>query len=163
WSETLNNELEDDTTDGDPLLEHGVIRFDLVYQGPLGTGGNCEQKQRLRSCFHSQLAKIFDTNQGLEPFHFRAEGEFDSGPKVLVVKANGQRPTQRRVVMDPERLELYQVFNGQKYAPLISKRNRLFCDLDVHVLDPIGATADFDNKVKVLMDGLRIPQVTQEA
>ena len=158
-------EINGGNDDDDPLLEHGVIRFDLVYRGPLGTGGNSEQKQRLRSYFHGQLVKVLGTTtSGLEEFPFRGEGVFDSGHRVLVFKTNGQPPAQRKIsAPSPEHWEYYQILNGQKYAPFISKKNRLHCNLDVSILDPVGATADFDNKVKVLMDGLRIPQVVQEA
>ena len=55
------------------------------------------------------------------------------------------------------------VCNGNRFVPLVSKAGGFTCSLDILFLrrddpeGPIESGGDIDNRLKVLLDGLRMP------
>ncbi|MFH1719292.1 MAG: hypothetical protein ABIF19_18215 [Planctomycetota bacterium] len=118
------------------------MEFTLKYEGLLRANGSVKDKQALRRAFHSQLREL--TLQ--PPF--------------------SNRPDSGLVYDDNEREEPCCLFelSGFNFRPLISVRMKAIAELDIIMLrpEPPGAivtqAGDIDNRLKTLLDSLRIPQ-----
>lgn len=129
------------------------VEFRLVYQGPLAVKGNVAQKQSIRRALHPQLAALW---QQLPLLDLRP---FLTGPPVSTphrVPAGGwpiASPPSLVVEVGPF-----------KFVPLVSERLNLICHLDILFLrkeEPgaiITTGGDIDNRLKTLLDALRIPK-----
>lgn len=120
------------------------MEFRLTYRGPLkGNAATVEDKQLLRRSFHSQLKQLWS----LEPLKSRAD---------LLAE---QTVMPSSVIFDRV---------GFKFAPLISERLFLHADLEVLFLRPepkgfiLRGGGDIDNRLKTLLDSLRMPHNLQE-
>jgi hypothetical protein len=121
------------------------MEFTLTYRGPLRSNGKPKHKHEIRMRLHEQLQKLW------------SQTPLSERPKLLEDprKAAGKSP--------PETTLVEQV--GQHYfAPLVSDRLNLVCDLDITMLRPqepgriISGGGDIDNRLKTLFDALQIPQ-----
>ncbi|MDH4083265.1 MAG: hypothetical protein OEV99_06375 [Nitrospira sp.] len=120
------------------------MEFRFTYRGPLkGNSARPEDKQRLRRSFHLQLKQLWS----LEPLKSRG---------VLLAE---QTVTASSVIFDRA---------GFKFAPLISERLFLHAELQVLFLRPepkgfiLTGGGDIDNRLKTLLDSLRVPRSSQE-
>jgi hypothetical protein len=158
-----------------PLEDGPHMEFRLTYNGPLySTQGDPPPNQQdkraghkhvLRKTFHKQLRRLWEItpylkNEGGIP-HLRAKWNAFGGP--------GGEPH------DIRRLSEKHAHFGFKFVPLITYDMDLLCGLDVLFLRPdkpghVMWAGDLDNRIKTLIDALRIPkanerydQMTQEA
>jgi hypothetical protein len=135
------------------------LEFHLVYQGALpaaGQGGGksrIHEKQELRKVFHKQLAMLWNTH----PFLF----DLQAVKPGHVVTDDGPRTDSFQL---SERYARY----GYRFLPLISQFFAVSCSLDILFLRRDGpgslikSGGDIDNRLKVLFDGLRMPQTCDE-
>jgi len=140
--------------DYDP--EAGLLEFRLTYEGDLfahkdqdpanDTPKRANHKQEIRKYFHPQLKRLWETNRFLKLGWTRNDG------KVL-----------------PLAEHLANLFPRDTYrcVPLVWKDASLLCGLDVLLLwtgKPGGVVhgGDLDNRLKTLLDALRMPENTEE-
>ncbi len=122
------------------------MEFTLVYEGQLKANGSIKDKQILRRAFHTQLRALISQ----PPFSNRP----DSG---IVYCDDG-----------PQQLSPFHQVSGFSFCPLISARMKAIAELDIVMLrpEPPGAivtqAGDIDNRIKTLLDSLRIPQSENE-
>ncbi len=116
----------------------------MTYKGPLrGNSSTVQHKQELRRFFHKQLKMLWSQ----EPL---------STSQVLI--PNQQNPIEATKV---------QIGNFT-FVPLVTQRLYLFSELDVLFLRPgprgsiIQSGGDIDNRLKTLLDSLRVPKSNQE-
>lgn len=121
------------------------MEFRLVYEGPLpGQNAKASDKQVIRQAIHPQLERLWSQPPLSEMQSLLA---FPPEPaKVSVIVERGQT----------------------KYAPLVTKALDLYAELAVLMFRPqprghlITDGGDVDNRLKTLLDGLRIPRGTAE-
>ncbi len=122
------------------------MEFTLIYEGPLRANGSVKDKQILRRAFHVQIGEL----RSQPPF---SDG-FDSGFVTYGV-AREELPSIREI-------------SGFTLVPFISARLKAVAELDITMLrpEPPGAivtqAGDIDNRLKTLLDSLRIPQNENE-
>lgn len=120
------------------------MEFTLLYQGPLKSKGTAKHKHELRTVFHSQL-KILWQQKPLNAFHGFLK---ESPPKGT-----------------PSILKKVGIFT---FAPLVNEELKLVAELDISILIPdepgslISRGGDIDNRLKTLLDALRMPKVEAE-
>lgn len=158
--------------DGEPLM-----RFRLVYEGelksnqrdPLGDQPDrlAEHKQSIRKVFHQQLKELWRTNKFLSE-HRLPPYAFENPNYV-------RRPTDQAVWGSDEDdhkplvevvADNYQ-WNGYRFVPLVREEASLLCDLEILFLrkDYPGSViqaGDLDNRIKTLIDCLRMPKGKNE-
>lgn len=120
------------------------MEFTLLYQGPLKSKGTAKHKHELRSVFHSQL-KVLWQQKPLNAFHdFLTENP----PKG--------------------KLSILRKVGAFTFAPLVSEDLKLVAELAISLLIPyspgalISQGGDIDNRLKTLLDALRMPKVDAE-
>jgi len=143
------------------------MEFRLLYQGPLpaasssGGGRRVTEKHRLRKHFHRQLRELWRQHPDL-----RRQSE-----TLFVVSGSG--PTKRiSLAVNPAqegaKTWLEHVADswqrcGGRFVPLVSREGGFTCSLDILFLrrgnpgDLIVSGGDIDNRIKVLLDGLKMP------
>ena len=158
------------------------MEFRLIYQGPLpaekcqdkqtvggGGYGRAKDKHRLRKHFHPQLRELWaqhpDLRKQAESLFFKVfPGEGDEGIVPLrkdSPPAQGAKNWVEHIADDHTRC-------GGRFVPLVSERGGFTCSLDILFLRRDGPGnliengGDIDNRVKVLLDGLRMPTVVPE-
>lgn len=124
------------------------MEFTLVYRGPLQASreNKREEKQSLRRCFHAQLRGLWNQPplngsrllwNSTDP-NFKAEGDIKQSIGAFV------------------------------FAPLVCAKTYQVADLEIDLLrpGPLGLNkshaGDIDNRLKVLLDALRMPQNRSE-
>lgn len=120
------------------------MEFTLTYRGPLKANRGATDKQAIRRVFHTQMRQLW-TQAPLSAY------------TALLSKTN--RPSQ------PCLLEDLGPFH---FAPLISSRLNLIAELAITMLRPeppgsiVTQGGDIDNRIKTLLDALRMPRVLAE-
>ncbi|WP_143596153.1 hypothetical protein [Tistlia consotensis] len=125
-----------------------AMEFRLTYEGPLlgasRSSTRSEHKHAIRTYFHWQLKRLWDTHPILRH-------KYNDGPDIK---------------HELRRDELKQRFcmGDNKFVPLITDDLCLTCHLDILFLrpDPPGnllSSGDIDNRLKTLFDALRLPKV----
>ncbi len=139
------------------------MRFTLKYQGEsLLSSGNApkpEQKQILRSHFHCQLKKLWDTSNVLQFIDRRAL------PEPVKVKDKWERGEPRVVSERPLEGFLYRrkIYDSW-FVPLITGRMEAACHLSIRLGRPIRPGmivyegGDLDGRLKTLFDALAVPK-----
>ena len=119
------------------------MEFRLTYRGPLkGNAATIEDKQQLRRSFHAQLKQLWS----LEPLKSRPDLLMDQKVTPSVIFECG----------------------GFKFAALITQRLFLHAELQILFLRPepkgfiVTGGGDIDNRLKTLLDSLRMPRDSQE-
>jgi len=120
------------------------MEFTLVYEGPLKADGNLHDKQKLRRIFHKQLQQLWKQ----EPLSRCGppEGNYldDTPPETS--------------------LSIIQKVAGFSFAPLVTQRLHLVAELNITMLRPeapgsiVTQGGDIDNRLKTLLDSLRMPK-----
>ena len=125
------------------------MEFRLVYKGPLpaqrggGGGGRNTEKHQIRLALHGQLRTLWREHWFLSSWE-KPEGA-QGRTSADVMADNWQRCSMR-------------------FLPLVNSKSRLACALDILFLrrDPPGSPiitgGDIDNRLKVLLDGLKMPK-----
>ena len=153
------------------------MRFRLTYEGELKASGRdpesgqrdrmAEHKQTIRKSFHRQLKQLWQTNKFLKEHRlhrdelhlapgqvphilgrlFSGVGRGETIPMVEYIATNFQR-------------------NGYRFVPLVCEDFSLLCSLNILFLrrDFLGviSAGDLDNRVKTLIDALRMPKDAHE-
>lgn len=156
------------------------MRFRLIYDGPLHASqgearngqpvGRADEKQELRKTFHKQLRELWRTNQFLNghkvgnntqiaiPIERNVGGTFGYGG---IAPPGSERPLADFVA------DQHPQLSGYKFVPLVREAWTLTCRLEILFLrrDPPGSvltSGDIDNRIKTLLDGLRMPSNVRE-
>ncbi len=124
------------------------MEFTLVYRGPLKSNGSPAEKHSIRRQIHRQMQMLWQ-QQPLKHY----------GP-----------PSGHYLSDTPPQGEtsLIQKVAGFRFAPLISLKLSLIAELSVTFLRPeapgslISQGGDIDNRLKTLLDALRMPKVVSE-
>jgi len=114
------------------------MQFTLSYRGELKSNGDKEHKHNLRRHFHVQLANLWKQ----PPLKDRPELTADpQGNLSLLIRQGSFR-----------------------FVPLVSTRINAIADLDILMLRPgvpgdiIKVGGDIDNRLKTLLDALKVPE-----
>jgi len=140
------------------------MEFRLTYDGPLYAtqkeplGGQADNraghKHDLRRVFHNQLKRLWE----ITPFLKSGTG---SGPSALIVSPGPDDP-----IYDIESLSAKYSQFGFNFVPLVTEELNLICGLDILFLRPdkpgeLYWAGDIDNRIKTLLDSLRIPTANE--
>src|SRR2546427_5155527 len=124
------------------------MEFRLAYRGLLRPNGDSVHKHELRRALHRQMRILWSQLPLVEYSH---------PPKNFLDPSPTQGSTS-----------LVQPLSGFQFVPLVSERINLIADLNILLLrsEPPGAIVtqggDIDNRLKTLLDALRMPRVTAE-
>jgi hypothetical protein len=118
-----------------------LVNFRLIYRGPLPAQGKgdsrAREKQSIRKALHPQLRELWNQKRD----------EWGDPAKVA---------------------ENYGDVGGFQCCPVVSNRHVENCSLDILFLrrdspgNLVRSGGDIDNRIKVLFDGLRMPQERHE-
>ena len=128
----------------------------MIYAGNLlRSGGNANrrawEKHCLRRYFHDQLKRLWETNPALKYY----------GDKTLEWDHKPPEPFLGHLAKNYDR-------GGFGFIPIATEGNGLVLSLDVLLLRPerpgaiLDSAGDIDNRMKVLIDALRIPRDLSE-
>jgi hypothetical protein len=129
------------------------MEFHLIYAGGLlksagSSNHRAWEKHSIRRHLHFQLKKLWETHPALHYYGDKTMG--DSGKPFLDALADEHKRSDIG------------------FIPLITAANGLVCSLDVLFLRPGGpgtilqSGGDIDNRIKLLIDALRIPSDASE-
>jgi hypothetical protein len=132
------------------------MEFRLIYDGGLLKSSSAKnrrpwEKHSIRRHLHPQLKKLWEVHPALRSYAARTVEERDKPPRKFMdslAQANQQGDTG--------------------FIPLITAPNGLMCELDILLLRPerpghlIDKSGDIDNRMKTLLDALRIPDSAGE-
>ena len=122
------------------------MEFRLIYEGPLhGQGAKSSHKWEIRRALHPQLQRLWQER----PLK-------DAAARLL---AHPAAPGRVSVIVEK---------GGLLFAPLVTQRLDLYAELSVLLFrqQPRGTLitdgGDIDNRLKTLLDGLRVPRGAME-
>jgi hypothetical protein len=124
------------------------VEFTLVYRGPLKANGKIAEKHAIRKVFHGQLQKLW-TQSPLSDL---------APPNGYYLEDNPP----------PGSMSLIQNIGGLRFAPLIADKLHLVAELEITLLRPeapghlVTQGGDIDNRLKTLLDALRMPHNSGE-
>jgi hypothetical protein len=154
------------------------MRFRLTYEGELKASGRdpetgqrdpmAEHKQAIRKVFHAQLRQLWATNEFLHS-HTLYRDEFRLTPARAgqtlgrIYTGGGTGPQIPLAEYIASKFEL----NGYRFVPLVCEDFSLLCSLQILFLRrdfPSGVVSagDLDNRIKTLIDTLRMPKSANE-
>jgi hypothetical protein len=119
------------------------VEFTLTYRGPLRANRGPKEKHELRRHFHSQLRTLWDQ------VPLNAYRDFIAWPA---------KPAKPSVIEE---------CHGIRFAPLVSAKIKFAAALDLLLLRPeppgtlFSQAGDLDNRVKTLLDALKVPHEPQ--
>jgi hypothetical protein len=139
-------------------LPYAFMEFRLTYKGPLPAANRknprAKEKNVIRTYLHPQLEELWNTHPALQWI----ENPEDVTSRKIPI---WQRADIRSKLTIPT--------VRQEFVPLVSSHLNLYCKLKVLFLRPerpgwvIQESGDLDNRMKVLLDALRIPRSADEA
>jgi len=124
------------------------MEFTLVYRGQLAAErvGQRDEKQRLRRIFHQQFAVLWK------------EPPLDALQQLWNKELQHYQPAD----------DITSTVGGFIYAPLCNEKYGTVADLEIDMLRPERpgsfrkSAGDIDNRLKVLLDSLRMPRYKGE-
>jgi hypothetical protein len=127
------------------------VEFTLYYRGPLAAKPNVLDKHKLRRYFHGQIKELW--NQTPLNQHFDLiDPSFEPPSRIgVLVLAGGEKPS------------VVETVGGHNYTSIVSAKIELVADLTITFLRPgppgglRDVYGDLDNRIKTLLDGLKIP------
>ena len=131
-----------------------IMHFHLIYSGDLLKSANARptwEKHAIRNSLHDQLKKLWETHPALRYY----------ANKTVEIDDNEGRLQPPKPFLDVLAHSYSRA--GIRFVPLMTKANGLVCSLDILFLrhdQPGGieeCRGDIDNRVKTLIDALRIP------
>jgi hypothetical protein len=128
-----------------------MLEFRLIYQGLLQgadrDNSRSEHKHQIRRYIHKQLFTLWHTKEPLKSRTIPPQPPW----------AHRNRPA------DIERIAAQYQMGGKTFLPIMSSEWNLTCALDILILRrddfPVITSGDLDNRIKTLLDALRIPKV----
>jgi hypothetical protein len=133
-----------------PDDEEETVEFRLVYKGRVPSQGHSDvvqAKHDIRLVIHEQLKLLWREHPVLREW---SESDYQGGPTHTEALADN-----------------YQRCN-MRFLPLVSDKAGLACALDILFLrrdppgSPIISGGDVDNRLKVLLDGLKMPKTCEQ-
>src|SRR5262249_24914581 len=132
------------------------MEFHLIYSGDLlKSAGRAStrvwEKHTIRRDLHGQMKLLWETHPALKEYARRTVAIDDDGNRL-----EPEVPFLERLALNYER-------SGIGFIPLMTEPNGLVCELDILFLRPenpgrvMGSAGDIDNRIKTLIDALRIP------
>ncbi|MFH1594935.1 MAG: hypothetical protein ABIG94_00990 [Pseudomonadota bacterium] len=124
------------------------MELTLFYRGVLGSNKGKVEKQTLRRAFHAQLGEFWRQNP-LKDYRWLWD------------------PTDPLFTKTPES-DIRRKIDCFEFVPLVNEYMYLVADLQIQLLrpEPPGSvntqSGDLDNRVKTLLDALRMPRVVDE-
>jgi len=122
------------------------MEFRLIYEGPLrGQGAKSPHKWEIRRALHPQLQRLWQQR----PLADVADGLLAFPPQ-------------------PDKVSVIVEKGGLRFAPVVSQRLNLYAEVSVLLFrqQTRGALltdgGDLDNRLKTLLDGLRVPHGSME-
>jgi hypothetical protein len=118
------------------------MEFRLTYRGPLKANGSVEHKHEIRRHFHRELCVLWKQKPLNEYHQIMLSGQSDVG---------SIRPLE-----------------GFLFAPLVQSRMHLIAEIGILLLRPeepgsiVTQAGDIDNRLKTLLDSLRMPHYLRE-
>ncbi len=154
------------------------MRFRLTYEGELrSTQGEPQNgqraplaahKQSIRKVFHGQLKTLWQTSKFLRDYKVVPSRNLHIPPGEILQSAGIFDIGQVGTVPLAENIATNFHCNGYRFVPLVCEQFSLLCSLNVLFLRrdfPLGIVVnhgDLDNRVKTLIDGLRMPKSANE-
>lgn len=141
------------------------MQFRLTYEGPLkatqrdARGGepsrHAENKHHMRMCFHKQLERLWAEIPNLN----------GKSPPGFIALDGGQMSAGRHRIKCDSVANDHKHF-GVEFVPLVTSKLNLACDIDILMLRPerpgrVVWAGDIDNRLKTLLDSLRIPESSE--
>ena len=136
------------------------MEFRLTYKGSLPSqsvgASRIREKHAIRRQIHAQLRELWHTNIVLE----RHTRQTQHTRKLIVPDL---RSDESDVTTGLDFILRDHSKFGYRFVPLINEKIGIACSLDILFLRRDGpgnlvAGGDIDNRIKVLFDGLRLPQ-----
>jgi hypothetical protein len=121
------------------------VEFTLTYRGPLRANGGPADKQHIRRVIHRQMKVLWQQLPLSDTAKYLVDGPPAEGTIALI-----------------------QHIGGFRVAPLVSPQLALVAELTITFLRPeepgslITQGGDIDNRLKTLLDALRMPKVINE-
>jgi hypothetical protein len=145
-----------------------LMEFRLVYDGPLRPNADVKVKHAIRRCFHPQLRRLWKEHQVLAH-------KWEVVPRVPPMMQPAMNILRQRGYINnvegiTEVEMLARDFSkcGFRFVPLVNKRFDLVCALNILFLrrgnpgDLVLPGGDIDNRIKTLLDALRVPDNCNE-
>jgi hypothetical protein len=154
-----------------------TMEFRLIYQGQLraercdedGRTGRAKDKHGLRKHFHPQLRELWrqhpDLREQAESYYIVKEN-WVLHPRKKIIQVSKEEPGAKTWL--DHIADGHRRCNNNRFVPLISEAGGFTCSLDILFLrrDNPGSLitngGDVDNRIKVLLDGLRMPVDVKE-
>ncbi|MCI0483143.1 MAG: hypothetical protein L0Y78_01020 [candidate division NC10 bacterium] len=148
--------------------------FHLRYRGPLKANGGPAEKSHIRMYLHPQLEELWRTAPQLREISLPslriASGVKSGNPILQDAPAGSSFSPSIAASQKPQKENYYYRFPLENYSfiPLVTRQNGLICEVDITFLRRQDAGAivniggDIDNRLKTLLDALRIPYNKQE-
>ncbi len=117
-----------------------VMRFTLFYRGELKSNGGAVEKQAIRRVFNPQLRCLW-SQPPLADFSAWLAEKPEAGNITLVER-----------------------FGKFQFVPLVSERIHMVAEIGITMLRPgppgdlVSHAGDLDNRIKTLLDALRVPK-----
>jgi hypothetical protein len=162
----------------DDLYSEPSMKFRLTYAGPLRPTQRdarddeihplAPHKQEIRRHFHRQLKHLWSTNRYLrerEVFRTDYVTGRSSPPDAAQYSDSAQYPDGKLPLRDAVAAQYHRM--GYRFVPLVRESVSLLCSLDILFLrrdipGSVLSAGDLDNRIKTLIDTLRIPQSQNE-
>jgi hypothetical protein len=149
------------------VLNHPVeaMRLTLVYDGELPSTSHADttDKMKLRRAFHRQLDQVWQRKLMLQQFMENWRAWIDS---VGSKDRWSALTDQERNVREANSLVIPFIRGDFCFVPIVTKRHHLVCELDILFLRAekpgslfdTNTAGDLDNRLKILLDALRVPK-----
>lgn len=135
------------------FLTEDAVKFKLVYQGQLASIGSVREKHDIRRQLHKQLAELWNVQAPFSRWKTQTVVAQNS-PSTLITVVEAMAEQYKRC--------------GFRFVPLFTKGRSLACALDIQFLrrdhpgDLVKPGGDLDNRMKTLLDALRMPSDASE-
>lgn len=154
-----------------------VMRFHLVYSGPLSASGNkskLDEAAHIRRVLSAQMAQLWAKHHSLQVLLVEGATRGESGSVVMRQRGrllNPREIAQTRGMSQVGYVDMIPMLEvaSHRFLPLVRESLHLNCELDILFLrqqDPgalVSQGGDIDNRIKTLLDGLRMPSADEEA
>ena len=149
------------------------MRFHLTYRGPLSASASSPKGAEIsaiRSELSPQLEALWQTHPALEILDQQGwVSPIDNTAASISVSGRFLSPKEMGQFMrgSMEYLADFIVVDDSRYKPLVRKSLHLNCELSILFLrqqDPgelVSQGGDIDNRIKTLLDALRMPSVDE--